>query len=103
MTYIKINDQQYPATVVGLTNDRSWGGRASKAVTLNMDYETAKATFVDDVSWSIVYQEDEDNATVYDNSEYSAAGPITDNRDGSVTVKMGKPTAEEILDILIGG
>lgn len=103
MTYITINNHKYPATVVGQTRDQGWGGRTSKAITLEMDYETALATFVDDVAWSIVYQEDEENTTTYDNSEYSVAGPITDNRDGTVTVKMGKPTAEEILNILIGG
>ena len=34
---------------------------------------------------------------VYDNSEYSILGDITVHKDGTVTVKMGKPTAEEIL------
>ena len=37
---------------------------------------------------------------VYDNSEYSIAGDIIDHRNGTVTVKMGKPTAEEILAML---
>lgn len=36
----------------------------------------------------------------YDNSEYSIAGDITDHRNGYVSVKMGQPTAEEILAIL---
>ena len=34
----------------------------------------------------------------YDNSEYSMSGVIRDNRDGTVTIKMGKPT--EIENIL---
>ena len=42
-------------------------------------------------------------AETYDNSAYSVAGPITDHRDGTVTVKMGKPTAAELLAILTGG
>ena len=33
----------------------------------------------------------------YDNSEYNIAGDIIDHRNGKVTVKMGKPTAEEQL------
>ena len=33
---------------------------------------------------------------IYDNSEYCMAGPITDNRDGTVYVKMGKPTELEL-------
>jgi hypothetical protein len=36
----------------------------------------------------------------YDNSEYSIAGDIIDHRNGYVTIKMGKPTAEEILTML---
>lgn len=31
----------------------------------------------------------------YDNSEYSLAGDITDHRDGTVSIKMGKPTEAE--------
>ena len=42
-------------------------------------------------------------AEVYDNSDYSVAGPITDNRGGTGTIKMGKPTADELLKVLTGG
>jgi hypothetical protein len=34
---------------------------------------------------------------VYNNDDYSILGDITVHKDGTVTVKMGKPTAEEIL------
>lgn len=107
MTYIKINNILYPATVNGNLTDRAWGNRASKSITLEMEHDKAAGLFVDDTPWSIVYQADsytdENGETVmpeveeYDNSEYSVAGPITDNRDGTVTVKMGKRLAEEIL------
>lgn len=111
MTQIKINGQTYDATVFGLRKDLSWNGRDSKSITLSMDYATAIATFLDDVQWSILYQppeyiDPETQETVkpdieeYDNSEYCVAGPITDNRDGTVTVKMGKPTFEELYNIL---
>jgi hypothetical protein len=43
------------------------------------------------------YRELEIQIEEYDNSEYNIAGEITDHRDGTVTVKMGKFTAEEIL------
>ena len=72
-----------------------------------LTYEEAKSMFVDDAPWAIVYQEDrymdENGETVtpepvvYDNSDYSVSGPITDNRDGTVTVKMGKITDSEAL------
>ena len=113
MTYVKIGDRKLEASVFGRTMDRDWDGRESKAITCAMTYQEACALFTEDAVWSIVYQEpeylDENGNTVtpepveYDNSAYSVAGPVTDNRDGTVTVKMGKPTAAEILSVLIGG
>lgn len=111
MTYININGNLYPATINGSLKDGNWDGRASKSITLEMDYATAAVLFVDDLNWSIVMdieQELEDGSVItvqktYDNSEYDMAGPITDNRDGTVTVKMGKATAEELLAVIMGG
>lgn len=111
MTQVKINGQTYDATISGTSRDMAWGGRASKSINLAMEYATAMDTFADDVPWSILYQgpdyyDPETKETVtpeveeYDNSEYCVAGPITDNRDGTVTVKMGKPTFEELYNIL---
>ena len=108
MTYIKIGETLYPAEINGALIDRAWGSRDSKAITLEMDFDTALALFVDELDWSIVHQANShtDPRTgetitpepeIYDNSEYSVAGPITDNRDGTVTVKMGKRTDGEML------
>jgi hypothetical protein len=110
MTYIKINETLYPATISGRVQDKDWDNRASKAITLEMDYATAIALFVDGLAWSIVQQNevptyDEDgneNGTEiqeaeYDNSDYDVAGSITDHRDGTITVKMGKITDAEAL------
>ena len=88
-----------------------WGGRESKYIMLSMDYATAVATFADDVPWSILYQpsdyyDPETQKMVtppveeYDNSDYCILGDITVHRDGTVTVKMGKPTGEELYNIL---
>lgn len=110
-TNVAINGTSYAADIQGTKRDGTWGNRESKSITLPMDYATAAATFVDDVPWSILYQppeyvDPETQETVtppveeYDNSEYCVAGPITDNRDGTVTVKMGKPTFEELYNIL---
>lgn len=111
MTKVRISSQEYEATVSGVSTDRKWGNRESKSITLPMDYATAAATFVDDVPWSILYQpsdyyDPETQKMVtpemeeYDNSDYSILGDITVHRDGTVTVKMGKPTAEELYNIL---
>lgn len=117
MTYIKINDTLYPATISGRVQDNEWDERESKAITLEMDYETAIGLFVDGLAWSIVQQEEvpvfdengnqtgaEMQDTEWDNSEYSLAGDITDHRDGTITVKMGKLTdLEEAYEIMLGG
>ncbi len=111
MTKIKIGNQEHEATVSGVLTDGKWGNRGSKSITLAMDYATAVATFADDVPWSILYQpsdyydpETQQMVTPpveeYDNSDYCILGDITVHRDGTVTVKMGKPTGEELYNIL---
>lgn len=100
MIYIKINDTLIPAEISGFMTDRAWDNRESKAITVEMDHATAAATFVDELPWAIVMDVETEDGIVqeeYDNSEFSVAGSITDNRDGTVTIKMGKPTAEERL------
>ena len=112
MQKIKVNGVEHDATVTGTRTDYAWNNRASKSITLTMDYATAAATFADDVPWSILYQpaayyDPETQQTVtppveeYDNSDYCILGDITVHRDGTVTVKMGKPTADEINQILM--
>ena len=111
MLKVKIAGNEFEAIVSGVANDALWGGRESKSITLTMDYETAAATFCDDVPWSILYQpsnyydpETQQMVTPpveeYDNSDYCILGDITVHRDGTVTVKMGKPTGEELYNIL---
>lgn len=117
MTFIKINGTLYPATISGRVQDKDWDNRESKAIALEMDYPTAAALFVDGLAWSIVQKEEvpvfDDNneiinteiqETEFDNSEYNLAGDITDHRDGTITVKMGKLTSlEEAYELLLGG
>ena len=58
MIYVRINDSLYPASISGKINDRDWDGRESKSITINMDYNTAVALFVDGAQWSIVQEEE---------------------------------------------
>ena len=121
-TYIKINsgDILYPAVITGRMADKEWDNRETKAITLEMDYATANKLFIDSVIWSIVMEhpveikeiDSEGNTTTktiieteeFDNSEYSLAGDITDHRDGTLTVKMGKLTdLEQAYEIMLGG
>lgn len=129
MTYIRINDTLYPATISGRVADRDWDNRESKSITLEMDYATANALFVNELAWSIVqrdevpvYEMDENGEpifgengapiqtgteireTEFDNSEYNLAGDLTDHRDGRITAKMGKLTdLEQAYEIMLGG
>lgn len=117
MIFIKINNNLYPATVSGKVADKDWDNRESKSITLEMDYTTAIGLFVDGLKWSIVQQEEkpvfdengeqtgtEIKETEFDNSEFNVAGDLTDHRDGTVTVKMGKLTdLEEAYEIMLGG
>ena len=129
MIFVKINEILYPASIDGRIADFEWDNRESKSITLEMDYANAIELFVDGLAWSIVMQEeapvyymDENNEPIldengeyilintvtqkeeFDNSEYSLAGDITDHRDGTVTVKMGKLTdLEEAYELLLGG
>lgn len=112
-TYVEINNIKYPAMITGRLNDHDWNNRASKEITLEMAYMDAINMFVNNVQWNIVQDverriekhDDNDEVVfetvmeqeVYDNSEYNIAGDIIDHRNGKITVKMGKPTAEEQL------
>ena len=107
--YIKVNNTEYPAAVNGVYNDRSCGDRDTKTVTLTMTHAEVAALLPDNTPWSILQRdmvdvldeqgqptgETKEVVNEYDNSEYSLAGDITDHRNGTVSIKMGKPTETE--------
>ena len=109
--YVKVNNTEYPATVDGVNNDRTWNGRDTKTVTLTMTHDEAATLLPDNTPWSIVQRdmmdvldeqgqptgETKEVVNEYDNSEYSISGEITDYRDGTVSIKMGKPTQLEMM------
>ena len=109
--FIKADGQEYPATLIYNYKDRNWDMRESVAVQLTMPYAQAAVLLPDNTPWSIVQREmqdvlDEQGQPTgetkevvheYDNSAYSIAGEITDHRDGTVSIKMGKPTEAETL------
>ena len=118
MEKVKINGTEYPATIEGQMSDYTWDGRESKTITLEMTHAEAAELFVDGARWSIISEnvititseenpEEVAEETVrqeFDNSDYSLAGAITDYRDGTISVKMGKSTElEEAYSMLFGG
>ena len=112
-TYVEVNNTKYPAVITARISDRDWDNRETKAIQMKMTYADAVELFVHDCVWNIIQEhvvysnEPDENGKVqfverietesYDNSEFCIAGPITDNRDGTVVVKMGKYTNEELL------
>lgn len=117
MTYIKVNNTLYPAKIDGRIGDYEWDRRDTKSITLSMTYAEVLALLPDNTAWSIVQKDTvqkigedgqpmvddsgnpvtEEVTTEFDNSEYSMSGVIRDNRDGTVTIKMGKPTEIETV------
>ena len=108
--YVKVNNTEYPAAVTGVGNDRTWDGRDTKTIRLTMTHAEVAALLPDNTPWSIVQRdmvdvldeqgqptgETKEVVNEYDNSEYSIAGDITDHRDSTVSIKMGKPTESEL-------
>ena len=108
--YIKVNNTEYPAEINGNPKDRSWGERDTKTITLTMTSAEVAALLTDNTPWSIVLRETvnkldndgnptgetEEVVNEWDNSAYSLAGDLTDHRNGTVSIKMGRPTESEL-------
>lgn len=58
---------------------------------VEMTYQEAALAFTDGAAFTII----DDNEDQYEYTDYGVAGPITDNRDGTITVKMGKNNTSE--------
>ena len=97
-TYIKINSINYPAEIYGHVRDRDWDNRESKVIVLALTIQEALDLFVDGLQWAIVY-----GIQVIPQDDFIIAGPITDNRNGTVSVRMGKATATEVSNVITGG
>ena len=109
-TSVIIHEVEYPAEISGVLQNPKWDRRDTKAITLEMTHAQAVSLFVDGLAWGIkqvntypIFDdqgqptgETKTETQTFDNSEYSVAGSITDNRDGTVTILMGKHTELEI-------
>ena len=108
--FIKVNGQEYPATLIYNYKDLNWDMRETQTVHLTMPYAQAAALLPDNTPWSNVFRETKDKLDNDGNptgqteevvteeamSAYSLAGEIVDHRDGTVSIKMGRPTESEL-------
>ena len=113
--FIKANGQEYPATLIYNYKDLNWDMRETQTVHLTMPYAQAAALLPDNTPWSNVFRETKDKldndgnptgqteevVTEEDMSAYSLAGEIVDHRDGTVSIKMGKPTESELSEATV--
>ena len=93
--FIKVNGQEYPAEVIYLYKDRSWNDRDVRNVFLNLPYDQVVALMPTSTKWSSILKDDDVVVEETDMSEFSIAGQVVDYRDGTVSIKMGKPTETE--------
>lgn len=98
---VKIGGALLDAVIQTRPDDSAWNGRESKAITFAGTYDEAMEMFRDDAKWAVIY-EGEEGVVETDLSQFALAGPVTDNRDGTITVKMGKYLQEEIIRATIG-
>lgn len=90
--FIKVNGQEYPAEVIYLYKDRNWNDRDVRNVFFNLPYDQVVALMPTGTKWSSILKENDVVVEETDMSEFSIAGQVVDYRNGTVSIKMGKPT-----------
>lgn len=103
-TYLKANNTETPCEAAEHYRDSAWG-RPTCTVTIKASTAEIAALLPNNAPWSLIEREDvldelgaPTGQTIdheRDMSEYSLSGDITDHRDGTVSIKMGKPTETE--------
>ena len=103
-TILKANNTETPCETAEHYRDSTWG-RPTCTVTIKASAAEIAALLPNNAPWSLIEREDvldelgaPTGQTVdheRDMSDYSLSGDITDHRDGTVSIKMGKPTETE--------
>lgn len=103
-TYLKANNTETPCEAAEHYRDSAWG-RPTCTVTIKASAAEIAALLPNNAPWSLIEREDALDESGMptgqtidherDMSEYSLSGDITDHRDGTVSIKMGKPTEVE--------
>ena len=94
---IKINDTTFDGVVIHTPNERINGqNRATVTITTSeLTIEQALELFKDGAEWGIL-----DADIYYDWSSYDVAGKVSDNRDGTISIMMGKLLGEDLIALL---
>lgn len=108
MTYVKVGERKIPAEIEIRREDIAMANRETRAIKISdMSFDEAKELFVNGLEWSIVneYIDDVGEMLTVETamSDFIIAGPLTDNRDGSIVAKMGKFKTEELQEIPLAG
>lgn len=103
-TILKANNTETPCEAAEHYRDSAWG-RPTCTVTIKASAAEIAALLPNNAPWSLIEREDAlDESGMLtgqtvdherDMSDYSLSGDITEHRDGTVSIKMGKPTEEE--------
>lgn len=104
-TFLKANNTETPCEAAEHYRDSAWG-RPTCTVTIKASAAEIAALLPDGAPWSLIEREDvldESGAPTgqtvdheRDMSDYSLSGDITDHRDGTASIKMGKPMESEL-------
>lgn len=96
---LRINEKEFPLLSARAAMEMLQGYRRD-VITLVVESSFAAMddVFVDGTTFAIVEtvdQEGEPVEQVHEYTDHTVAGPITDNRDGTISVKMGKANTAE--------
>ena len=89
---LRINEKEFPLlSARAATENMKNYNRDVVTLKIEATFEDAATNFIDGAAFTII----DDAEQPYEYTEHTLAGPITDHRDGTVTVKMGKANTAE--------
>lgn len=92
---LRINEKEFPLLSARAATEELKGFRRDViSLTITATYQEAAAAFTDGSTFTVI----DDSVTPAEEfayTDHTLAGPITDHRDGTVTVKMGKANTAE--------
>lgn len=103
-TYVRIKSKEYAAQVRFRMADPNFGGRRTATVTMQGTAQAVKELFEGIDSW-ITIKRDEAGTEIkaMDCSNYEKLLMVQDHLDGTASAVFGQISAEELLQILLGG